>query len=214
MANEGATFYYFSNKELNYEEIIINLEKFDLLVRNPDTQLISGTIEGNEFEETEEKNFHQFYHNKNHRKQLGINLWVKNNELSLYDRVFWTNVTKNNFCYHNFTFCFLDYIQIEEIVSQSFIKLALIESARSNKEFMGFTLDQFGHQEDYNFAKLFHPNNNEILTHHYISDITFLPRNKIKRLTLGSESEVIRINQKFDCIAKNPELADYLKSLL
>lgn len=99
-------------------------------------------------------------------------------------------------------------------ISQTFIKLALQEVKNNNDNFLGFTLDQFGHHEDYDFSKIYQPKNNQALSHHYISDIIFLPRNKLKRFDLGNESEVIKINHKFDGIAKNRELGDFLKNLL
>ena len=126
---------------------------------------------------------------------------------------FWSSVKKENYFFHNFAFNFLDGDEIEQTVSQSFIKFAL-KDLNNNDNFLGFTLDQFGHHEDYDFSKIYQPENKDILSHNYISDITFLPRNKIKRLALGSESEIIKVNDRFDCISKNQELGNYLKSLL
>lgn len=80
--------------------------------------------------------------------------------------------------------------------------------------FLGFTLDQDGATDAYDFGEIFEPGNKETLSSFYISDITFLPKEKTNRIALDDESKIIHLNQNFDCIAKNEDLANYVTTLL
>ena len=206
MTQEGATIYYSLKKSFDFKKSCSSLNKLGLFVRNPETHLITGIgTKGNDFEESsieKAQDLFQF-------RDLGFDIWLENDH-----KTFWSFVEQDNYFFQNLAFNYLDYNDIEQRVSQIFIKFALQELEDVSENFLGFTLDQFGHNEDYDFSRILQQNDNDILNHHYISDIVFLPRDKIKKIALGNESQIIRINQKFDCIAKNQELADYLKSLL
>ena len=205
MADEGATIYYTSKQKDSFGRACNYFNKSGLFIQNPDTKLITGIDKGDFSETSKEKVQELIYQSK----EVGLELWLETNE-----RIFWSFIERNNFLLQNFTFNYLNYDDIEQKISKIFVKFALQELKEANKYFLSFTLDQFGHYEDYDFSKIFEPENNEILSHHYISDITFLPRDKIKRISLNDECQIISINQQFDCIAKNQELADYVRSLL
>ena len=48
----------------------------------------------------------------------------------------------------------------------------------------------------------------------YINHQANLTLNFVEYIALNDECEIIQLNQKFDCIAKNKELSNYLKTLL
>lgn len=206
MTQEGATIYYSSTQSFNFKKAYSSLDELGLSLRNPETLLITGIgTKGDNFEASnieKAQNLFQF-------RNFGFDIWLENGH-----KTFWSFVEQDNYFSQNLAFNYLDCNDIEQKASQIFIKFALQELEDVSENFLGFTLDQFGHNEDYDFNRILQHNNNDILNHDYISDIVFLPRDKIKKIALGNESQIIRINQKFDCIAKNQELASYLKSLL
>ena len=206
MTQEGATIYYSSKQFFNFKKACSSLNELGLSIKNPETLLITGVgINGDDFEESSLNKAKALFKFSN----FGFDIWLENAH-----KTFWSFVEKDNYFFHNLAFNYLDCDDIEKRVSQIFIKFAFQESEDICENFLGFTLDQFGHHEDYDFSKIFEPDNNEILSHRYISDITFLPTDKIKRISLNDECQIISINQRFDCIAKNQELADYVRSLL
>lgn len=206
MTQEGATIYYSSNKYFNFKKACSSLSELGLSILDPETLLVTGIgTKGNNFEASSIEKAQDLFKFRN----FGFNIWLENGH-----QTFWSFVEQDNYFHHNLAFNYLDCNDIEQIVSQVFIKFALQELEDICEDFFGFTLDQFGHNEDYDFSKILQPNNNELLSHHYVSDIVFLPRNKIKLIALTNKYQIIRINQKFDCIAKNKELVNYLKSLL
>ncbi|MEL6442578.1 MAG: hypothetical protein AAFQ80_25475 [Cyanobacteria bacterium J06621_8] len=207
MTMDGATLYYKSKKSFSFERVIFLMEELGLSCRHPETNLITG-INGDlqEFSEASLKQVRNLIYQAQHS---GIHFWFETLEC-----LFGSFVEQGHYFFQHFSFSYFDSNSIEQKISHLFLKLALHELAEVEGEILGFTLNQFGQNEEYDFGKIFQPDNKEILSHHYISDITFLPRKKLKKLALGNESEIIRINQRFDCIAKNQELGRYLKSLL
>ncbi|BAZ45675.1 hypothetical protein NIES4102_27010 [Chondrocystis sp. NIES-4102] len=206
MANEGATFYYSSKQLFDFQQACLFLENHHLSIRSPDTQLISCINGSSEFIETNQENIQEIIYNS---QNAGVYLYLESGH-----RLFWSFVAQSNYFYQSFGFNYLDYLQIEEMVSKIFTKFALEELIKIDEGFLGFTLDQFGTTDAYDFGEIFDQGNREILSSFYISDITFLPKDKINRITLDDESKIIQLNENFDCIAKNKDLADYLKSLL
>ena len=204
MAQEGTTFYYTSKQALNFEKTYSHLTELGLSIKHPDTQIVSGIYIQDEFAELDVKKIQEMFDIKNHIN-IGIHLWLKNK-----DRIFWS-LGENNVFYHNIGCCFDEYH--EQIVSEASIQLALSE-INKNERFLRFTLDLFGDTEDYGFEIIFEPDNNEVLTTRYFPDITFLPRERFSRVSLNDECEIIQLNQKFDCIAKDKNLSAFLKSLL
>lgn len=206
MTQEGATIYYSLKQVLNFEKVCSYLQELGLSIRNPDTQLITGILaNGGDFEDTSLKKAQALFELKN----FGFYLWLENGHI-----IFWSSVQQNNYYFHNFAFNSLDGDEIEQKASNIFIKFALQQLKADNRNFLGFTLDQFGNTEEYNFSEIFDSGNQEILSSDCIPELLFLPREKIQRITVDSKSQMIKINQNFDCIAKNQKLADYLKSLL
>ncbi|MDJ0592311.1 MAG: hypothetical protein QNJ72_20345 [Pleurocapsa sp. MO_226.B13] len=213
MADEGATFYYISKHFFDFEKICNYLKRFGLSIKHPDTELITGIGEENDFSEIQEEKIRDLVYNTSN---LGVDLWTKGNYLNQeYNyRIFWSFYEQNNCFVQNFGFNYLEYDRIEKEISKIFIQFALQELAEVGDKLLGFTLDQFGTTEYYDFGKIFEPENKETLSHHCIPDITFLPREKMNQVQLDSESEIIRLNQSFDCIAREKNLSDYLKTLL
>ena len=201
MAEEGATFYYTSKQALNFQKTYSYLAQSGLYIKHPDIQLISGIYNGDHFEESDVEKIEEMFNTNN----IGIHLRLKNK-----DRIFWSFVERYVFS-HNIG-CYFDEYH-EQVVSEASIQFALSE-INNNEEFLGFTLDLFGETEDYGFEMFFEPDKNEILTTPYFSDITFLPRERFSKVYLNDECEIIQLNQKFDCIAKNKNLSAFLKSLL
>jgi len=206
MAEEGVTLYYVSKQLFNFQKTCDFLANAGLHIRHPNTQLISVRNEkGDESAETKQEKVQEIIHND---KYLGITLWLDSGY-----RVNWSFSQQDDFFFENFGIAHLEDIEIEEI-SKFFIKFALQELAEVERGFLGFTLDQYGQTDHYDFREIFEKGNQETLSPFYISDITFLPREKMNRVTLDNESEIIRLNQSFDCIAKNQDLSNYLKTLL
>lgn len=207
MTMDGATLYYISKKSFSFERVSFYLSKLGLSVRHSDTQLITG-IDGNlkEFSETD---FQQVQNIIYQAKHSGLHFWLETLESLLG-----SFIDQNEYFFQHFSFSYLDYDNIEQNISQIFIKFALSELTELGEEILCFTLDQFGITEEYDFVEIFEPGNKQKLSSKCIPDLVFLPREKIKKIALNNECEIIRINDKFDCIAKNIELADYLKSLL
>ena len=205
MADEGATIYYYSKQSFSFERTCNYLNQSGWFIKNPNTQLITGINEG----DFAEKNQNKVKQIVVQSKELGIEIWSNNKQ-----RIFWSIIERNNFFLQNFTFNYLDYDDIEKRTSKIFLEFALQELTEVGEGMLGFTLDQFGHTEYYDFETIFEPDNSEILTDRYFPDITFLPKEKFTRVSLNDECEIIQLNQKFDCIAKNQELSNYLKSLL
>ncbi len=206
MTEEGASLYYLSKQSFNFKKACSSLNELGLSVKNSETLLITGIgTKGDNFEESSIKKAQNLFQFKN----FGFDIWLENGH-----KTFWSFVEQDNYFFHNLAFNYLDCNDIEQRASRIFIKFALQELEDVSENFLGFTLDQFGHNENYDFSKILQPNNNDILSHHYISDIVFLSKEKIKRIYLNEECQIISINQQFDCIAKNQELADYVKSLL
>lgn len=205
MADEGATFYYVSKQFFNFKKTCDFLEKAGLHIRHPDTQLITGINRNGDFVETKQENIQKMIYDD---KNSGVYLHLDSGH-----RIFWSFVETNNYFVINFTFNYLEYIQIEKEISNIFIRLSLKEISENNN-FLYFTLDQFGQTDYCNFDNIFDLKNDEKLNKECISDITFLPEDKISKIALDHDSEIIHLNQSFDCIAKNSDLADYVKSLL
>ena len=204
---DGATLYYASKKSFSFERTIFKLSELGISIRHPNTKLITG-IDGNlkEFSETDLTKVKNIIYQAKHS---GMHLWLETPQT-----LFGSFVNQNKYFFQHFSFCYLDYDEIEQKISQIFIKFALHELGEVGDEVLCFTLDQFGYTEEYDFIEIFEPSNQKILSSDCIPDLVFLPREKITRITLANKCQIIGINQKFDCIAKNPELADYLKSLL
>ena len=206
MAREGAIFYYTSKQALDFKKAYTFLAESGLYIKHPDIQLISGIYIKDEFEESDVEKIQKIFNTEKHINNLGIHLRLENK-----DRIFWSFVELNNVFSHNIGCWFDEYH--EKVVSEASIRFALSE-INTNEEFLGFTIDIFGETEEYRFEKIFEPDNSEIFTYRYFPDITFLPKEKFTRVSLNDECEIIQLNQKFDCIAKNKELSNYLKSLL
>ena len=202
MAEEGATFYYISKQAFDFKKAYTYLAQSGLYIKHPDIQLISGINDSDEFEESDVEKIEEMFNTNS----MGIHLRLKNK-----DRIFWSFVELNNVFSHNIGCWFDEYH--EQVVSEASIRFALFE-INTNEEFLGFTIDIFGETEEYRFETIFEPDNSEIFTDRYFPDITFLPKEKFTRVSLNDECEIIQLNQKFDCIAKNKELSNYLKSLL
>ena len=201
MAEEGATFYYTSKQALNFQKTYSYLAELGLYIKHPDIQLISGIYNGDDFEESDVEKIEDMFNTNN----MGIHLRLENK-----DRIFWSFVERNVF-YH-YIGCWFDEYH-EKVVSEASIQFALSE-INTNQKFLGFTLDIFGATEEYNLETIFEPDNSEIFTYRYFADLTFLPKDKLTRVSLNDEYEIIQLNQKFDCIAKNKNLSAFLKSLL
>ena len=199
--SEGATFYYTSKQAFNFQETYNYLARAGLYIKHPDIQIISGMYNSDEFEESDVEKIEEMFNTNS----MAIHLRLENKDIICWsfgeDKVFVHNIG-----------CLFDEYH-EQVVSEASIQLALSE-INTNEEFLGFTLSLFGEYEEYSFETIFDPDNSEILTDRYFSDITFLPKEKFTRVSLNDECEIIQLNQKFDCIAKNNELSNYLKSLL
>jgi hypothetical protein len=206
MADEGATFYYVSKHFFDFQKTCNFLEKVGLHIKHPETQLITGINKNGEFVETKAENIQEMIYNS---KNLGVNLYLESGY-----RSFWSFIELNDYFCQHFSFNFFDYYYIEEKVAEIFIEFAVQELTEINQGFLGFTLDQDGATDAYDFGEIFERGNQETLSSFYISDITFLPKDKTNRITLDNESKIIQLNQNFNCIAKNKDLADYLKTLL
>ena len=202
MAEEGATFYYRSKQALDFKKAYTFLAKSGLYIKHPDIQIVSGIHNGDDFEESDVEKIEEMFNTNS----MGIHLRLENK-----DRIFWSFVELNNVFSHNIGCWFDEYH--EKVVSEASIQLALSE-INTNEEFLGFTVDIFGATEEYRFETIFEPDNSEIFTDRYFPDLTFLPKDKFSKISLNDECEIIQLNQKFDCIAKNKELSNYLKSLL
>lgn len=202
MTREGAIFYYTSKQALDFKKAYTFLAESGLYIKHPDIQIISGIYNGDDFEESDVEKIEQMFNTNS----MGIHLRLENK-----DRIFWSFVELNNVFSHNIGCWFDEYH--EKVVSEASIRLALSE-IDANEEFLGFTIDIFGATEEYRFETIFEPDNSEFFTYHYFPDITFLPKDKLTRVSLNDEYEIIQLNQKFDCIAKDKELSNYLKSLL
>ena len=200
MAAEGATFYYTSKQAFDFKRAYTFLAESGLYIKHPDIQMISG-IYIDEFEELDVEKIEEMFNTN----RMGIHLRLENK-----DRIFWSFGEDKVFA-HNIGNLFDEYH--EKVVSEASIQFALSE-INTNEEFLGFTLNILGVYEEYDFETIFDPDNSEILTHRYFADITFLPKEKFNKVSLNDECKIIQLNQRFDCIAKNEELSNYLKSLL
>jgi hypothetical protein len=206
MAEEGATLYYVSKQYFDFQKAYNYLEKVGLHIRHLNTKLITGINKDGEFVETKQKNIQEMIYGD---KNSGIYLYLESGH-----RILWSFVEQKDYFFQNFSFNYLNYSQTEEIVSKVFVRFAVEELAEVDKEFLGFTLDRYGLTEDYNFGEIFEYGSKEMLSSFYISDMTFLPTNKINRIAMDNECKIIQLNQNFNCISKNEDLADYLKTFI
>jgi hypothetical protein len=198
MADEGITIYYCFNEFFNFQKTCNYLERMGLHNRHPQTQLIMGSsakeykleYNFNDFAETNQEKVQEIIYSA---KYSGISLWLDSGH-----RVRWSFSQQDNYFLENFGISHLEDTEIEKI-SKFFIKFALQELTEVEQGFLGFTLDQFGSTDAYDFGEIFENGNKETLSPFYISDITFLPKDKMNRVALDNESEVIRLNQSFDC---------------
>ena len=206
MAEEGATFYYGSKQNLNFEDNCNFLEKAGLHLRHPETQLIYGLGTNGEFTEQEFKKVQTIIYRD---KDSGVFLHLDSGH-----RILWSFFEYDNIVHENFTFKYLECFQIDEMMSKTFTDLVIKKVIKTDTQFLGFTLDLYGETEAYDFWEFFDDTNKDTLNSRYISDLTFLPKEKINRFHLDEKVEIITVNQNFICIAKNKDLANYLKSLL
>lgn len=207
MTQQGATLYYISKHVFNFDRIYGYLKESGFLIKHPDTQLITGLAEEGDLNETSLEKVKELILNQD---DIGIHLWLENGQ-----KMFWSFSTYGNYFSYNFDFIsLLDSDQIEEEISPFFIKLALSELYIEENNFLGFTLDQYGNSEWNDFGEIFDRENKNILNHSYISEITFLPKNMISKITLDNKSRIININKNFDCIARDEKLAASLEGKL
>ena len=95
-----------------------------------------------------------------------------------------------------------------------FTSLAIKQIAEIGTRFLGFTLDMYGETETYDFENIFDNANIYTLNQSCISDLTFIHKEKMSQFDLDEKVEIITLNHNFLCIAKNEDLAKYLKGLL
>ncbi len=204
MADQEATLYYVSKQVFNFKKIYEYFIKSNLFIKNPETQLITYTNGVNYFTEANQEKLKDLILGKT---ELGVKLWL-NNEVY----VFWSFVQKDNYFLQNFGLYYLDDLSMEK-VSRILIGYALNELAEINRGIIGFIIDQYGQTSDYDFAP-FLVGRKETLKYHDSPDVLFLPKDKLSQIILDDRFEIVPLNQKFTCVAKNLDLLNFTKSLL
>ena len=206
MADEGATFYYVSKQNFNFDKSYNHLKKIGFFLKDPNTHLITvqrchGEYIGKEFEHVQNIIYKD--------KSSGVNLYLDSGE-----RTFWSFYETSSYFAENFIFNYIGDLEIEEKSCEMFTNLAIKKITELGTQFLGFTLDMYGETEDYDFEKVFSNANTDILNDSYISDLTILSKDKMNQFILGEKIKVIEVNRDFNCTAKKEKFANYLESLL
>ncbi len=207
MAEEGATFYYSSKQHFNFDQSYDNLRKSGWFLRLSDTNLITFSGSDGECTDEEIKNIKDIIYKD---KYSGVNLFY----LDSGYRTYWSFSSENDYFSENLTFNYIGCLQIEEKWCEIFTNHAIEIISEIGSQFLGFTLDMYGETETYEFEKIFDDTDTDTFNSSYISDLTFLPKEKMSQFVLEKTTEVIEVNRNFICIAKNKKLAKYLKGLL
>ncbi len=205
MADDGVTLYYRSRCSFDLEKACNYLAKSGFFIKQPGTQLITGIGLEDDITETKQKKIKELIHNNNN---LGINLWLEPEHC-----IFWSFSQIDNYFFQNFSFSSLLDLYLEKL-SKVLIEYALQELREIGENFLGFSIDQYG-QTDYddNFDS-FITKQKETLKYHDSPDLLFLPKDKLSQIILDDRFEIVQLNQNFTCVAKNPELLNFTKSLL
>ena len=206
MAEEGATFYYSSKQDFDFDKSYDYLRNSGLTLKHTDANFIILPGANSEYTEKEIKNIKDIiYKDKNSGMYLFLDSGI---------HTFWSFVEGNNYFFEHFTFNYIGCLEVEERLCEIFTSFAIERIAEIGTQFLGFTLDMYGETEAYDFEEIFDNTNKNTLNQSYISDLTFIHQEKMSQFDLDEKVEIITLNHDFICIAKNKALAKYLKGLL
>ncbi len=175
-----------------------------LFINQPETNLIYYAIKSNDFITIEQKKVHDLVYIES---DIGIKLWLNSD---VY--VFWSFVQADNYFFQNFSLYLLEDFSKEKVY-KSLIRYALLEIAEINEKIVGFVIDQYDFCE-YGNVKPFLTGQNKTLNYCDLPELLFLPQNKVSQIILDNKLQLFEINQNFICVAKNPDLLNFTKSLL
>ncbi len=94
------------------------------------------------------------------------------------------------------------------------IEYALQELLEIGKNFLGFSIDQYGQTDSDDNFDSFITKQKETLKYHDPPDLLFLPKDKLSQIILDDNFIIVQLNQNFTCVAKNSDLLNFTKSLL
>lgn len=204
MADQEATLYYFSSQTFDFEKACDYFTSSSLSLKQPGTQSIFCTNKLNSFTESNQEKLKDLVFSQ---VEFSVKLWL-NPEIY----IFWSFIQNDDYFFQNFGLYYLDDVQMKKM-SEVIIEYALKEVFDVDEQIIGFIIDQYGQTDDYDFGS-FLSGQEETINCYCLPDIMYLPQDKLGKVILDKESQVIKLNQNFTCIANNKDLADYLQTLL